>query len=182
MEVLLGWIRQYSLPVVVLLSLSTVLIFVLTKTVEKAISAEFDQRTKQSNLRLEKRSNFEEQVLLDRYKVVRDVERRIQKAATDLNRMRSGIEVKGLMNGPDIVPLTEAFEELNINRFLLPRGLYELLARQAHLILSRANERDAERARELDREYLDSQEKFIAAMNREFEISKVTYDTEALAR
>ncbi|MBA3965034.1 MAG: hypothetical protein H0X47_04555 [Nitrospirales bacterium] len=178
MEVLLEWIKHYSLPVVVLLCLGTVWVFVLSKTVEQAISAEFDQRTKQVNVRLEKRSNFEEQVLLDRYKVVRDVERRIQKVATDLNRVRHGSKVKGRMNGSAIVPLTEVFEELNSNRFLLTKPLYHILSRQAQLVLNMEQERDLERSRELETEYVKSHDEFIAAMNREFEINKISYSME----
>jgi hypothetical protein len=139
---------------------------------------EFDHRTKQSNLMLERRSNFEEQVLLDRYKVVRDLERRIQKVITDLNRLQHGSKVEGLTNGQDIVPLTEVFVDLSINRFLLTERLHNVLYKQAQLVLKLAKEQEPGRTRELEREYLNSQEEFIAGMNREFAIDKITYSME----
>jgi hypothetical protein len=70
---------------------------------EKAISSQFDRYSKEITLRLEKRSNFEEKVLLDRYLTLRDLQHRIGRVMTDLNRARLGSKIQGLFRDGDIV-------------------------------------------------------------------------------
>src|SRR5882762_7793199 len=112
METILQWLGRYSAPVVLLLAMAGVLVFVMKNVTEKAISSQFDRYTKQITLKLEKRSNFEEKVLLDRYEVIRQLGTRLGRVETNLRRIRRGTEVKGFMKDGDIVPLTEVFEGL----------------------------------------------------------------------
>ena len=52
---------------------------------------------------------------------------RLGSIGTDLNRMRSGIEVDGLMKGKEVVPLSEVYVELQAKRFLLKEEFLSLI-------------------------------------------------------
>ena len=105
MDDILGWLTKYSPPVVLLLAVAGVFIFVSKQVIENTISAQFQQYKKEIELRLQRRSNFEERVLLDRYSLLRDIHHKIARVMTDLNRVRSGTTVEGLIRNGDIVPL-----------------------------------------------------------------------------
>ncbi len=64
---ILKWAGQYSAPVVILLAFGAALIFVFQQVVKKVVETEFDKRNKRLELLLQRRSNFEEKVLLDQY-------------------------------------------------------------------------------------------------------------------
>jgi hypothetical protein len=90
MEEILQWVDKYSAPVVVLLALGAVFAWILKELVEKTISSHLDHVYKEISLKLEKRSVFEEKVLMDQYLLVKDLQSKIENAATDLNRIRHG--------------------------------------------------------------------------------------------
>ena len=77
--------ERVPLPVVLLIVVGAFSSFVIKYVVEKTISSQFDRYLKEINLKLEKRSNFEEKILLDRYTVLRDLQTRIGLVMTDLN-------------------------------------------------------------------------------------------------
>jgi hypothetical protein len=64
------------------------LIFIMQSVTENAISSQFDRHTKEITLGLEKRSNFEEKLLLDRYAVIGTLQ-----VETNLRRVRDRAEV-----------------------------------------------------------------------------------------
>ena len=177
MDNFLSWLTKYSPPIVFLIALGAVFIFAFKNITENAISAQFDQYKKEVELRLQRRSNFEERILLDRYTVIRDIHTKIQRVMTDLNRRRSGTEVEGLMRNGDIVPLTEVFELINTNRYLLTDRFEKILRDQAELGIKFANAPDAETATKIGSDYVRLQESFDAAMNEVFGIDKITWDT-----
>jgi hypothetical protein len=125
------WLTKYSPPVVLLISLGAILIFLVKHITEKAISTQFDKFKKEVDLRLQRRSNFEERVLLERYTLVRDIQARIGKVMTNLNRDKSGTKVEGLLRNGDIVPLTEIFELLADNRSLITDRFHKVLFDEA---------------------------------------------------
>jgi hypothetical protein len=174
---ILAWLTKYSPPIVLLIGLGAVFLFAFKNITEHAISAQFDQYKKEVELRLQRRSNFEERVLLDRYTVLRDIQSKIQRVMTDLNRRRTGTEVEGLMRGSDIVPLTEVFELIATNRYLITDRFHKILWREAQLGIEYANARDTEILGKLGSEYLELQNSFDAAMNEVFGIDKITWET-----
>jgi hypothetical protein len=103
MNEIIEWAGKYSAPAVFLLACGAVLVFVFRYIVEKAVEAEFDKRNKRIELLLTRRSDFEEKVLLDQYETVTKLQLALGKIGADLNRVRSGIEIEGLMKGKDIV-------------------------------------------------------------------------------
>jgi hypothetical protein len=136
---ILGWLTKYSPPVVLLLVLGGIFIFVSKQMIENTISAQFQQYKKEVELRLQRRSNFEERVLLDRYALLRDIHHKIGRVMTDLNRVRSGTTVEGLIRNNDIVPLTEVFELIEHNRYLITERFREILGGQAQLAIKYAH-------------------------------------------
>lgn len=175
MNELIKWAGQYSAPVVILLACGAALIFVFRYVVEKAVESEFDKRNKRLELLLERRSNFEEKVLLDQYEVVTQLQLKLGNIGADLNRMRSGIEVEGLMKGKDIVPLSEVYIELQAKRFLLKEEFYNLLKKQADSLLALANAKEPDEVSRLGREFLKLNEMFREEMNRAFGIEQISW-------
>ncbi len=67
MDAILKWLSAYSLPVVILLAIGGAFLFVFQKIAEKAVAQAFDRHAKALELRLTRRSAFEEKILTDRY-------------------------------------------------------------------------------------------------------------------
>lgn len=162
-----------------LIGLGAVFLFAFQNITERAISAQFDQYKKEVELRLQRRSNFEERILLDRYTILRDIQSRMQRVMTDLNRRRSGTEVEGLMRNGDIVPLTEVFELIANNQYLITDRFKKILRREAELGIEFANAKDAEVLDKLGSEYIELQRSFSTAMKEVFGLEKITWETSA---
>ena len=176
MNVLIEWAGQYSAPVVALLGCGAALVFVFRYIVEKVVEAEFDKRNKRLELLLERRSDFEEKLLLDQYEVVTNLQLKLGNIGADLNRMRSGIEVEGLMRGKDIVPLSEVYIELQAKQFLLKKEFNNLLRKEADNLLAYANAKEPDEASRLSREFLRLNERFREEMNRAFGIEQISWN------
>ncbi|MEO1000353.1 MAG: hypothetical protein AAFW69_07085 [Pseudomonadota bacterium] len=173
METLIGWLGTYSPGVVAVLVTGGALLWLIREVTKGAVAAEFDRLTKAIELRLERRSAFEERVMLDRYAVAGDLHMRIVRVMTDLNRHRSGTPVEGLFSGRDIVPLTDVYERLEANRYLLPEGLHRLLVERARLVLAIANAPDAAALEALTRDYAAALSAFHREMDRVFGLSGI---------
>ena len=177
MDDILGWLTKYSPPVVLLLAVAGVFIFVSKQVIENTISAQFQQYKKDIELRLQRRSNFEERVLLDRYSLLRDIHHKIARVMTDLNRVRSGTTVEGLIRNGDIVPLTEVTELIENNRYLIPQRFREILLSQVQLGIEYANTKDTDAIeKQLDR-YVELEKTFDQAMNEAFGLDRITWET-----
>lgn len=177
MELILEWAKTYSTPVVVLLGFGAALVFVLRMIVEKAVEAQFDARNKRLELLLQRRSAFEEKILLDQYATVVDLQLRIKKIETDINRLRHGISVEGLMKGGDIIPLSEVYAELQAKRFMLKEQLYDLLVSEVTALISFANARDPAETSKCEQKILSLNTSLQDAMNAVFGIDRITWNS-----
>ena len=177
MNQILSWLTQHSPSVVTLLAFGAALVYVLKSTTEKVISTEFDRYKKEIELKLERRSKFEEKILLDRYSSVVDLQTRIGRVMTDLNRQRHGTEVEGLMKNNDIVPLTDVFERLAANRYLITERFHKILWDESQLLILIANEKNTDQILTHQNNYLGLQGEFYSAMNDVFGIDKITWET-----
>jgi hypothetical protein len=122
MNDLLKWIATYSPSVAVLLVLGAGVVFVFKIVVERAIDAKFAEQTKLLELRLQRRSAFEERVLLDRYQLVTQLSNRLEDVRHNIARVRSGTPAaKDFQVGQDIPSLTAIHGELKVNRSILIR-------------------------------------------------------------
>ena len=168
-------LKDYSPPVVLLLALGGVFIFVSKQVIENTISAQFQQYKKEMELRLQRRSNFEERVLLDRYALVRDIHHKIGRVMTDINRVKSGATVKGLIRRGDIVPLTEVVELIEHNRYLILERFREILISQCKLGVNYANTKDPKVIAKLQSDYVELDMRFDQAMNEAFGLDRITW-------
>ena len=70
---------------------------------------------------------------------------RLERIATNLNRLCGGEPVPdGFMRGQEIVPLTEVYEDLEINRLLLGETYYSIFRKLAGVALALSNARSAD--------------------------------------
>lgn len=176
-EDILGWLTKYSPPVVLLLALGGGFIFVSKQVTENAISAQFAQYKKEVELRLQRRSNFEERVLLDRYTLLREIHTKIGKVLTDLNRVKSGSTVEGLIHDGDIAPLTAAVELMEQNRYLITERFRLILHKQAQILIQYANTQVTDDMKQLESDYLKQDLNFDQAMNEVFGLDRITWET-----
>lgn len=116
--------------------------------------------------------NVRETITLDQYKLLLDLQERVDRVMTDLNRRRAGIHVKGLIVNNDIVPLTDFFTRLNSNKSLLTEQFHKILWEEGQLAIKFANAQNEEIASTIEMEYVVLQEKFHARMNEVFSHDK----------
>ena len=128
-------------------------VFVLKKTTERAINFEFDRHARALTLGLERRSRFEEMILIERYETLNDLLSRLTRIATDLRRHRAGTEVDGLLQNNDIVPLTDVFERLSTRRHILTAPFHDKLNQLGGLLIQYANAGDVAEMQRIQAEY-----------------------------
>lgn len=176
MDDILKWLSAYSPAIVLLLLLGAAFIYLLKAVTEKTIANAFDRYKKELELKLEKRSNFEEKILLDRYLVIRELQTKIGTVMTNLNRIRHGGTVEGFIVNQDIVPLTEVFELLAVNKYLITDTFHDIFWQQAQIALQVANSRDEQEQKQLADQYVALLEKFYAEMNAMFRLEKIKWE------
>ena len=74
--------------------------------------------------RLNNRSEFEQHLLLERYKLISQFASRFGRLTTDLNRRWHGKKVEGLFDGNELLPLTAIYEDLSASSFQLSEKFY----------------------------------------------------------
>ena len=83
------------------------------------------------------------------------------------------------MRNGDIVPLTEVFETIANNQYLITDRFEKILRREAELGIEFANAKDAEVLDKLGSEYIELQRSFNTAMKEVFGLEKITWETSA---
>jgi len=96
---------------------------------------------------------------------------------TDLNRLRHETSVEGLIRNHDIVPLTEVFELLAVNKYLITERFHKILWDQSQILIRIANAKDPKTVAALQAEYIKLLESFYEVMNDVFGIDKITWET-----
>jgi len=133
MESFLTWIKTYSPVMAGLLLALAGITFVLREAVKTAVNNTLE-------LRLKRRSAFEDKVLSDRFSLIIGLSTRLERIMTNLNRRRAGQDIpNGFMNLNEIVPLTEVFEDLIVHRLVLGERFYDLFRKMAELASRAAN-------------------------------------------
>ncbi|MFL6237107.1 MAG: hypothetical protein ACJ76N_28515 [Thermoanaerobaculia bacterium] len=133
METFLTMAKTYSPAVAVLLITLAAIALVLREAVKTAV-------TNTLELRLKRRSAFEDKVLSDRFSLIIGLSTRLERIMTNLNRRRAGQTIPdGFINLNEIVPLTEIFEDLIVHRLVLAEQFYDLFRRKAELASRAAN-------------------------------------------
>lgn len=175
MDTLIAWISKYSAPVVVIICISASVLYVIKLVTERTIEAEFSRLTKEIDLKLERRSQFEQHVLLERYKLISDLASRLSQIVTNLNRTRSGKEVKGLFDEKELVPLTLVYEDLSSKRFQLSEKFHSFFLTQAGNVLQLAKASTDEEFNSATREYVKGINRLNEMVNEEFRTEHVSW-------
>jgi hypothetical protein len=175
MEEILKWLSTYSLPITILIVLGAVFIYFIKMVTEKAISNEFERRKKVLELELERRSSFEEKILLDRYALIRELQTKIGNVTTNINRIRNGGKIEGFIVNNDIVPLTEIFELLAVNKYLITKEFHDIFWQQSQIALGLVNEKDINKLKQLEANYVELMERFYQEMNNMFDLDKIKW-------
>ncbi|SFU16569.1 hypothetical protein [Sedimentitalea nanhaiensis] len=169
--------QSYSPALIFAAALIAAAVFVLKKTTEKAINLEFDRHAKALTLGLERRSRFEEMVLIERYETLNDLLSRLDRIASDVRRYRHGTDVEGLMRGTEIVPLTEVFERLSTRRHVLTERFYPKLDALGGLLIQYLNARDTIEAQRVQGEYKRLLNTILDEMSAVFGLNRISADT-----
>ena len=146
-----------------------------TTKVTEEVKTEINRSSKELELKLERRSDFEQQILLERYKLVCEFTQRLSRITTDLNRTIHGKNVVGLYDGNEVVPLTEVFEDLAAKKFQLSERFHQFFYNHAQVVLLVANSKSEETRRESEFKYLKNLEKLTKIANEEFGTDKVSW-------
>lgn len=175
MEEILKWLSTYSLPIVFLILMGAVFIYLVKMVTEKAISNEFDRHKKVIELELERRSSFEEKILLDRYSIICELQTKIGNVMTNIKRIKHGVKIEGFIVNNDIVPLTAVFELLAANKYLITKKFHDIFWQQSQTAMGFANEKDELNLKQLEAKYLELLEKFYKEMNDMFDLEKIKW-------
>ncbi|WP_114748911.1 hypothetical protein [Pleomorphovibrio marinus] len=173
MEDILNWVSTYSPPIILLIALGASLIYIIKQVTEKAINHQFDKYKKEVELKLERRSSFEERVLIDRYTLIKEIQTKLGSIATNLNRIKSGQKIDGFIVNSDIVPLTEVLETLTVNKYVITVKFHQLFWEQSQLLIKLANAKDSNNMAMLTSEYQKLMDRFYHEMNEMFNIDKI---------
>lgn len=115
--------------------------------------------------------------IAQRYALITGLLTRLEKVATNLNRQRNGLPVpSGFQLGNEIVPLTEIFEDIAINRLLLGDQYHDLFVSLARVTLRGANARDDAEWAELGAKRDELQRQLREAADRDFHISRISFE------
>lgn len=173
MSEIVKWLETYSPAVVALMAVIASLIYFVKIITEKAITRQFDRYAKVIDLQLQRNSNFEERILTERFTLLRKIYSKIDGIFTDLTRRHEGIEVERLVTDGDIVSLTEVFELMGVNRYLLPQPLFLVLDRLARLALQYAHARDQLTLDAAKEAFETLREEFDRLMTKSFRLNEI---------
>ena len=120
-----------------------------------------------------RRSGFETHVLLEQYKLATTLKGKLTAISTNLNRHRLGKKVDGLIVHGDIQPLTEVFESLSANSWLLGASLHAALSKQSQILLQTVNEHEPSQYKRLTEIWVQSDAEFSDIMKTVFDLKTV---------
>ena len=146
-----------------------------TTKVTEEVKAAINRSSKALELKLERRSEFEQQILFERYKLVCEFAQRLSQITTDLNRAYHGKDVEGLFDGNEVVPLTGVFEDLAAKKFQLSDQFHQFFFRQAQVVLSLVNSKTEETRKEIESNYIQNLERLTEMANSEFGTDRVSW-------
>lgn len=178
MEVILEWLNTYSWPVVILLILGMIGLYSVRHFLEKCIESGLDRQATRLEISLQRRSDFEQTVLLERYTVALTIARQLNEVETQLRHVRGGHDIEeGFYrpghSGTEIVPLTIAFNEIEANRPIFPESLHSLLLNWARAVVEMANA-DTDSISNCTQLSVDRRNAFVDEFRDHFEINDIS--------
>lgn len=144
------------------------------KTTED-VKADVTKELSQFTQRMERRSEFEQHLLMERYKLISEFAYRLSRITTDLNRYWHGQQVEALFDGNEVVPLTAIYEDLAARSFHLSEKFHKFFYEQAGVVLEMAQASTSEARERGQRRYLDNLRRLSEMVNAEFGTEKVSW-------
>jgi hypothetical protein len=145
-----------------------------TKTTEE-VKREIAKELAHFTQRLERRSEFEQYLLMERYKLISEFAYRLSRITTDLNRVRHGQDVEGLFKDNEVVPLTAVFEDLAIRSFQLSEKFHKFFFEQAGVVLQMAQTSTDEELARIKQKYTTNLQRLTKMVNAEFGTEKISW-------
>lgn len=134
MSDIVRWVADYSPPIAVALILGATAIYVLKTSVEKAIASTFERESKRIELLTARRSSFEGEVLKERFLRAIEMNQRLERIATNLNRLRHNEPVpQNFMTAADVPDLTSVYEDPETYHLILTDALYNQFRAKADI-------------------------------------------------
>lgn len=176
MNDLLAWLATYSPPVVALIAVGAVGAFLVKLIVEKAIARTFDEKTKRFETLFQRRSAFEEMILIERFELMSSLDARLQRIMTNLNRARSGHPVPdGFLTDGELVPLTEVFEDIEIGRLKLGEDLRNRMESLAQAALTASNAADENEWKHAAEEWIQLRKELREQVEADFGLTSIKW-------
>lgn len=174
MDVLVKYIARYSPPVVVTIVILFIGGYFVKYGIEKTLEVEFQKRDRQLELAMKRQSNFQEKVMWEKYLVLTSQFEVMHQLRAEINGflIRNDVEPTFMKNG-DMYRLTEVYEQLNINRFLIGEDMYKLMRQHGHLLikLSQLKQEELEKYKTILNEFSRLDKVYRESMQQIFNIS-----------
>lgn len=140
MDLLVKYLTRYSPPVIIALVCLFIGGYFVKYGIERTLEAEFQKRDRQLELAMKRQSNFQEKVMWEKYLVLTSQNREMHELRAEINgSFITKSDSKSFKNGQDVPRLTAVYEQLNINRFLIGEEMYQLMRKQARILLQFSN-------------------------------------------
>lgn len=185
MDLLVKYLTRYSPPVIIALVCLFIGGYFVKYGIERTLEAEFQKRDRQLELAMKRQSNFQEKVMWEKYLVLTSQNREMHELRAEINGSYiTNSDSKTFKNGPDVPRLTAVYEQLNINRFLIGEEMYQLMRKQARILLQFANldiknKNDMEKYRNILKQFEALDKMYRVSMQRMFNINSSTSSTHA---
>jgi len=140
MDLLVKYLTRYSPPVIIALVCLFIGGYFVKYGIERTLEAEFQKRDRQLELAMKRQSNFQEKVMWEKYVVLTSQNKEMHELRAEINgAFITKSDSKSFKNGQDVPRLTAVYEQLNINRFLIGEEMYQLMRKQARILLQFSN-------------------------------------------
>lgn len=184
MDLLVKYLTRYSPPVVIALVCLFIGGYFVKYGIERTLEAEFQKRDRQLELAMKRQSNFQEKVMWEKYLVLTSQNREMHELRAEINgSFITNADSKSFKNGQDVPRLTAVYEQLNINRFLIGEEMYQLMRKQARILLRFSNldakdKNDVETYKNILKRFDVFDKMYRESMQRMFNINSGTSSTD----
>ena len=184
MDLLVKYLTRYSPPVVIALVCLFIGCYFVKYGIERTLEAEFQKRDRQLELAMKRQSNFQEKVMWEKYLVLTSQNREMHELRAEINgSFITNADSKSFKNGQDVPRLTAVYEQLNINRFLIGEEMYQLMRKQARILLRFSNldakdKNDVETYKNILKRFDVFDKMYRESMQRMFNINSGTSSTD----
>jgi hypothetical protein len=182
MDVLFRYISRYSPPVIVAIITLVIGGYFIKYGIERTLEAEFQKRDRELELAMKRQSNFQEKVLWQKYSLLTSQNEILHQLRAEIHGYILGTAEQTFVKNGHVYRLTDVYEQLNINRFLIGEEMYRLMTQHAATLqrFSKLKSKQDKAYGETITLFLEIDEQYRYAMREVFNIGDTPYwQTEA---